>query len=42
LTVQFKFLSVEEKITIVRKFIIPETCEKMGYENSDEILIDNE
>ena len=37
--VQFKFLSVEEKITIVRKFIIPEICEKMGYENSDEILI---
>ena len=36
--VQFKFLSVEEKITIVNNFVIPEICEKMGYENPNDVI----
>jgi ATP-dependent Lon protease len=36
--VQFKFLSVEEKLIIVKTFIIPEICDKMGYKCPHEVI----
>ena len=39
--VKFKHLSVDEKITIVNKYILPEFASRMGYVKYDDLLILN-
>jgi hypothetical protein len=36
--VRFKHLSVDEKITITRNYVLPEYAKRMGYSNSNDIL----
>jgi ATP-dependent Lon protease len=40
--VKFKFLSIEDKLTITKKFIIPELCNKMGYKDTSILNIEDE
>ena len=40
--VKFKHLSVDEKITIVNKYILPEFASRMGYVKYDDLLILND
>ena len=37
--VQFKFLSNEDKLIIVKNFLLPELCKKMGYSNNNILSI---
>ena len=39
--VQFKFLSIEDKLIIVKQFLLPELCKKMGYNNTSVLNIDD-
>lgn len=40
--VKFKHLSVDEKITITNKYVLPEYSRKMGYKSSSDILVIND
>ena len=39
--VKFNFLSTEDKLIVVKTFLIPELCNKMGYNNSNVFKIDD-
>lgn len=40
--VKFKHLSVDEKITITNKYVLPEFSKKMGYKSPSDILVIND